>query len=107
MTSPTPTPGRIVLYTLSQSDEVEVNRRRAGTAEHLHEHIEAGNGVQLHVGNPAKEGDVYPMVIVRVWGTKPGQSVNGKVLLDGNDTLWVCSTFEGTGPRTFAWPERV
>ena len=88
-----PAPGRIVLYTLNKQDADATNKRRIDTL-----------GTD---GNSVAEGDVYPMMIVRVWGsTSPSQPVNGQVFLDGNDTLWVTSTNLGTDPRTFAWPER-
>ncbi len=86
-----PTIGRIVHYTLSGQDADAVNRHRDTCSI-------------TNVGNPASEGDVFPMMIVRVW---PGEElVQGQVFLDGNDVLWVTSVAEGTGPRTFAWPAR-
>lgn len=100
----TPTIGRIVHYTISVEEADAINRRRNDATRSMREHREAATGVQLHVGNVAREGDVYPLLIVRVW---PGDLVNGQLFLDGNDTLWVCSVYEGEGPRTFAWPPRV
>lgn len=78
-----PTAGRIVQYTLDASD---VARRGA------------------HIGNKISAGDVYPMMITRVWGDKPDAAVNGQVFLDGNDVLYVTSIYVGEGPRTYAWP---
>ena len=104
----TPTIGRIVHYRLSAADAEAINRRREHAQAHLDEHRANSNGVQVHVGNRAAEGDVFPMVITRVW--QPGESeghVNGQVLLDGNDLLWVTSVNVGSGPRTFSWPERA
>ncbi len=99
-----PTIGRIVHYTLSEQDADAINVRRANTRRHEADHREAANGLQVHVGNPASEGDVFPMMITRVW---PGETlVQGQVFLDGTDVLWVTSVAEGTGPRTFAWPAR-
>lgn len=86
---PTPTIGRIVQYTLSEHDAAQIYDARHG------------NG---HRGNEARAGDVYPMVITRVWGPGPGAAVNGQVFLDGNDLLWVTSATEGAGPRHFRWP---
>ena len=100
-----PTPGRIVLYTLSKQDADAQNKRRADAQKHLQDHRENSNGVQIHVGNSLAEGDVYPMVITRVWNEDPG-TVNGQVLLDGNDLLWVTSVTPGTGPRAYSWPLR-
>ena len=86
-----PTPGRIVLYTLSASDASAIYQQRVGGAP--------------VVGNAVSPGDVFPMMITRVWAGSP--SVQGQVFLDGNDTLWVTSVPEGTGERTFAWPEHA
>jgi hypothetical protein len=101
-----PTPGRIVQYTLSKQDADATNKRRKDAHLHMAEHIANSNGVQVHVGNQPAEGDVYPMMIVRTWGSTETSSVNGQVFLDGNDLLWVTSVAVGTGPCTFAWPTR-
>lgn len=84
--------GRIVHYTVSSSDVGQVNRRRT----------DASN---FPTGNSVSPGMVFPMMIVRVWGTDG--SVNGQVSLDGNDTLWVTSVKEGEGQGTWAWPART
>lgn len=84
-----PTVGRIVHYRLSEQDAQQITDRRRDA------------GV---FGNPVPAGDTYPMVIVRVWSTT---LVNGQVLLDGPDTLWVTSVTLGDGPRTWSWPPRV
>lgn len=104
--------GRIVLLVLSAAQAEDVNRRRAKSAAlriRIHETAPAppGSGAQAHVGNAVKEGDVFPMVIVRAWGTTPGSAVNGQVLLDGNDTFWATSVVEGTQPGQWQWPPRV
>lgn len=92
MTDPVPTIGRIVHYTLTEEDADTINTsRRTSTAK----------------GNQVDAGDVYPLVITRVWGDQPDSAVNGQVLLDGNDVLWVTSTSVGAGPRHFAWPVRA
>lgn len=100
----TPSIGRIVLYTLSEQDAEAINRRRVQADMHIEEHRERGDGSQVHVGNSVHAGAVYPMVIIRTWGDTPDSSVNGQVLLDGNDTLWVTSVSVGEGQRHFAWP---
>lgn len=94
-----PTPGRIVEYTLSEQDVEQINRRRRHAAEHMREHQEAQLGVVVHVGNRVEVGDVFPMVIVRCWGSTEESSVNGQVLLDGSDTFWTTSVSQGDGPR--------
>ncbi|MGZ4519758.1 MAG: hypothetical protein ACXVX9_00140 [Mycobacteriaceae bacterium] len=99
----TPSIGRIVQYTLNGHDAAGVNRRREDAQRHQKEHVATANGVVVHTGNAVSAGDVFPMVITRVWNS---ELVNGQVLLDGNDLLWVTSVHEGEGPRTFAWPTR-
>lgn len=80
--------GQIGPYTLTDADATQINKRRADARQHLGEHVATADGSQIHVGNPVDPGDEYPMVVVCVW---PGGLVNGQVLLDGNDTLWVTS----------------
>lgn len=95
--------GRIVLYRLREQDAKAINRRRSA---------ERGahwpDGAQAHFGNPVQAGEVYPMVVCRVWpneyGTQPG--VNGQVILDGSDSLWVTSAKEGDLPGEWSWPVR-
>jgi hypothetical protein len=96
------TVGQMVLYTLSEGDAVEVNRRRAHATFHLNAHRERADGSQIHVGNEVAGGDVFPMVVVGVEGSGSLAAVNGQVMLDGNDTLWVRLVREGSGPATFA-----
>ncbi len=86
-----PTIGRIVHYTLSEQDAAAINALR---------------GRSTFRANPAYEGEVYPMMIVRVWGNSPDSAVQGQVFIDGNFTLWATSVSHGEGPRTYAWPER-
>lgn len=102
-----PTIGRIVHYRLSDQDVQQINKRRADAGAHMVEHRENSNGVVVHCGNPVTTGDVYPLVITRTWGDTEGSSVNGQVLLDGNDTLWVTSVSEGDGERHWFVPPRV
>lgn len=108
--APIPTIGRIVHYRLSESDAEAVNRRRddAVAAAHNPSHADRQKpmGEQVHRGNRVTAGDVFPMLIVRCWGTTPESSVNGQVFLDGNDVLWVTSVSVGEGDRRFAWPTR-
>jgi len=90
-------PGQIVQYTLSDQDADQITRRRndANTTRAYSQ----TSGFQVHVGNAVREGDVYPLVITRVWDQLAGY-VNGQVLLDGSDTLWVTSVT----PATDCWP---
>ena len=114
-----PTIGRIVHYRLSADDAAQINRRRTtgkAIADRMKQAIvdEAGGfaaawpaGAQAHIGNEAKEGDTFPMLITRVWGPSETSAVNGQVFLDGNDVLWATSVCVGEGPRSWSWPGRV
>lgn len=103
-----PSIGRIVLFKLSAQGAVEINRRRTSgksIAERLAETPMAWPaGAQAHIGNEVHEGDVFPMMIVRVWSDT---CVNGQAFLDGNDAFWVLSATSGDGPHQWNWPPRV
>ncbi len=108
------TAGRTVLYTLSADDATQINRRRTSgvsiAARMKASPAEWPAGAQAHIGNHASEGDVVPLVVIRVWPHEFGQDahgVNGQALLDGNDQFWVTSVKEGTAPGTWAWPART
>jgi hypothetical protein len=90
---PKPSLGGIVQYMLNNADATAVNRRRSDGARGA---SLVQDGTVVHSGNAVTAGDVYAMVIVRVWNEDPG-TVNGQVLLDGNDTLWVTSIIPGDG----------
>jgi hypothetical protein len=88
-----PSVGRIVQYVLSEQDAAEINRRRT-TGKAIADRIATEKwplGAQAHIGNQARAGEVFPMVITKVWGGSPVSSVNGQVLLDGNDCYWATS----------------
>ena len=99
-----PSIGRIVHYTLSAQDAEQVNRRRDDARRNTRQITEAQAGYVAHVGNDVRAGDVYPLVITRTWGSTPESAVNGQVLLDGNDLLWVTSVQQGEGERTWWSP---
>lgn len=107
MTNQKPSIGRIVRYTLSDYDVAEVNRRRNDAYKAMAQHRDNADGSQVHVGNAVNPGEAYPMIITRVWGDQPTSAVNGQVLLDGNDSLWVTSRGCGDEAGQYAWPERV
>lgn len=88
-----PTPGRIVHYRLSEADAAAVNKRRQDANRCARKHLDDADGTIIHTGNPAKAGDIYPMIITRVWTDTPTEAdcVQGQVFLDGNDTLWTTS----------------
>jgi hypothetical protein len=83
--------GNVVLFRLSERDAADVNRRRLKKRSTPHDWHE---GAQRHVGDTVAAGDVFPMIITRCWGADD-TIVNGQVLLDGSDTLWVTSRARG------------
>ncbi|MEZ0066688.1 hypothetical protein ABIA32_002700 [Streptacidiphilus sp. MAP12-20] len=93
MTQPAPTIGRIVHYTLHEHDAAAIQHRRkqAGT-----------------LANFVEEGQTYPAIVVRVWSPDSG-SANIRVLLDGNDDLWVTSATPANEPTPgrWNWPPRA
>lgn len=101
-----PTLGRIVIYTLSQSDAEQINRRRTDTysIKTMVDNDKWPSGAQAHIGNTVSEWNKFPAVVVRTFG---GEYCNLQVLLDGNDTFWASSRCEGFGPNTWSWPERI
>jgi hypothetical protein len=84
------TPGRIVHYTLSGMDCERINMHRAKHG---------------FVGNTPHAGDVVPVIVVKVWSA---DVINGKALLDGEDTMWMTSIGKATGDETgtWFWPQR-
>ena len=102
----TPTVGRIVHYQLSEQDATQINKRR-DDAKNLNGAgvtlASQGLGPQIHIGNRAGAGDVYPAIIV---ACTPNW-VNLQVFLDGNDTLWATSVSEGNDARHWNWPPRA
>ena len=125
MSEQIPTIGRIVHYRLSAQDAAEVTRRRTtgkSIADRMKTSLPTGAatleagvdkivawpaGAQAHIGNDVHEGDVFPMLIVRTWGSTATSAVNGQVFLDGNDVFWATSRTVGDQPGTFSWPTRV
>lgn len=121
MSGQVPSIGRIVHYQISAQDAEEITRRRTtgkSIAARMKQEVQLRDGTQpavfgwpagaqAHIGNDVKEGDMFPMLIVRVWGTDPTSCVNGQVFLDGNDVFWALSRSAGDRPGTFAWPQRV
>lgn len=114
----TPTLGHIVLYSLTEQDAEQVNRRReafyAYRAARLDDAmVERGSsdrsGHVGHWGNPVRAGEEFPAMVVATFG---GSVVNLQVHLDGNDALWATSRPEvsiegGIEPGCWRWPPRV
>lgn len=97
-TTTTPVLGDIVEYTLTEQDAAGAHKRRIDANQ---SQIAATNsGAMVHTGNYVEPGDKFPLIITRVWpraGADAPHQINGQVLLDGNDTLWVTSRREGDG----------
>ncbi len=94
-------PGRILHYKLSPNDCARINARRT---ELMNGSLPLSHAQE---GNAVREGDVVPMIVVRVWPNEfsDGRTgVNGQAFLDGDDTLWVLSAGEGTGLGEWQWP---
>jgi hypothetical protein len=110
-----PTIGRIVYYRLTEADATAINKRRAdfdayrrAIPEMAPDPGEPGaTGHMAHVGNHAAEDDVYPALIVRVFEHAAPGCVNLQVHLDGTDTYWATSRYEGDQPGHWTWPPRV
>lgn len=109
-----PTIGRIVHYTLSDTDAQAVNRRRT-TGKAIAERIPEGRwpvGAQAHIGRDVAAGEVYPMLITFVPAPKENEMtpVSGRVFLDGSDELQVRAEQVATGSSDanglWQWPAR-
>lgn len=90
-----PSPGRIVHYTLSESNVQEIAKQR----------------VAHPTGNPPQPDEVFPMLIVKVWAepreATTDTAVQGQVFLDGSDSFWVSSGHQGDGSGQWHEPPRV
>lgn len=94
-----PTTGRIVHYKLSMTDALRIKNQRDNEVSK-----------RIHASNEARENDVVPLLIVRVWPDEYGPGipgVNGQAFLDGNDSYWVTSAAEGDKAGQWAWPPRT
>jgi hypothetical protein len=101
-----PTIGRIVHYTMPNYVAEEINRRRKDARDRMDWHRALKSGAQVHVGNEVHEGDVFPLMITKVWGNDEGSAFNGQLMLDGNDIFWVTSTKIGEKSGECRWPPR-
>lgn len=94
--------GSTVIYKLTINDAAAINKRRQDFAHSNYKELKTG--LQAHFGNSAYEGEEVPLIIVKVWnpsGLPDELSVNGQVILDGSDTLWVTSVHQGYEPGQF------
>jgi hypothetical protein len=101
-----PSVGRIVHLRLSAECAKSINKRRSDARS---SGISAANsGAIVHHGNDAREGDVYPLLITKIWSDKPtdATAVNGQIFLDGNDSFWATSIQQGDGPGKWFEPPR-
>lgn len=88
-----PTLGRIVHYTLNETDADKINARRVSAAV-----PEVGGG------NRVVAGQDCAAVVVACWGNS---SANLQVLLDGADSYWATSRSEGDEQGRWHWPPRA
>ena len=98
-------PGRIVYFVFNEQSAAEVMRRRT-TAAAISERMRAippawPAGAQAHIGNSVKAGDIYPAMVLRVWG-ESGCS-NLRVFLDGSDDYWTTSINHDPEKAQFTW----
>jgi len=99
-----PTVGRIVYYKLSAQDVEAISRRREDYRNNNKENWPMG--AQAHIGNPAREGVIVPMIVTAVWPGEYGEGsfgLNGQALLDGNDVLWITSAKQGSNNGQWDW----
>lgn len=107
--------GRIVHYALSDENAAAINKRRKDSGANLGAIQTDALGYVAHVGNHAEAGQVFPLIITRVWSE---DCINGQVLLDGNDSLWLTSASKANEhqltqaagspvPGRWFWPPRV
>ncbi|AMS02420.1 hypothetical protein PP499_gp19 [Gordonia phage Bjanes7] len=103
--TPAPSLGRIVHFTVDQNQAEAINKRRLDFHKHRSTNeAYTDTGYVAHTGNEVRAGDVFAATIVRVW---PGDLVNLQVHLDGTDTYWATSAAEGDQPGSWFWPPRV
>ena len=77
-----PSVGRIVHYTLNEHDATQINKRREDSKNQNAAGVTLASqelGAVIHTGNQGKSGEVYPLVITRIWGDQEGSAVNGQV----------------------------
>ena len=78
--------GDIVLYRLASTDTYQINKRRQDWQIYATDPMPE-IGYQAHVGNDVDAGELAPMIVTMI--SQYDGSLNGQVMLDGNDSLWV------------------
>jgi hypothetical protein len=115
--------GEVLLYSLTARDVETINRRRTSILS-IKERIanndaEIGDktnfpeqwplGAQAHIGSEVQEGQQFPLIVTKVFNTENSLSksqVNGQLILDGSDTLWVTNIFYGPEKGQWLFIER-
>jgi hypothetical protein len=88
--------GSMVYYKLTTEDAAQINRRRT-TGLAIANRMAVSEwplGAQAHIGNEARVGQIFPMMITRV-GDGAAKMVSGQIFLDGTDVLWVQDIHRG------------
>jgi hypothetical protein len=88
-----PSVGKIVHLKLSAECATKINQERNNISNH-------------YFGNSVSEGDIFPIIITRMFDKEPTEksSVNGQVFLDGNFIYWASSVVQGTENGTWHDP---
>lgn len=88
--------GRTVHYVLTGLDAQVINSKRIN----LNTASLVPQSAQAHIGTEVKAGQECVMIVVAVLGPA---MVNGQVLLDGNDVLWVTSVSRNNKGAPGTW----
>lgn len=91
--------GSLLHYFLTKDDIDKITASRDAIASVHSRFIEDSVGPE---GNPHYEGDVVAMIVTAVHSS---DCVNGQLVLDGNDSLWVTSRTKGEGVGQWQEPE--
>ncbi len=95
-----PSVGRIVHYQVTSYDVGRIKRQRDPrhrTFRNTDGIIVSGEAHGHAFGNEPEVGQVFPLLITKVWGDTEESAVNGQLFLDGNDSLWLTSVCQGEG----------
>lgn len=107
-----PTMGRIVHYTLDESDCRSIQAQRNGEVYDYSSDQHNGRKVHVWIGIPVHPGDVFPAMVVRSRGDYKGENIDLQVFLSGNDIHWCTARYETDDPMggpqkgRWHWPPR-